>query len=281
MAITRNSLNNPSLNEEQKLHIQQTLEKNMACDAWTCKALKKIGVLLTSHPNNRAFLRSSIDSHKRMGFWTTVAFDNYWSPIERVSYDTYMPGREIFDLVDNFFISKHQEWGGVIFPYFWMLKFGLQSLSSFEYVYHANGDCIVERPEGIEILIDQMGDADFYPIGWDDTTSKPMCNTTGFIIRSGWVQNMMQHIQNHLIPFEVYEKYSAKLGSGEVRFAQAALDLNMKVKKPERNPINLQLSIPGGTWYETIGFRHIHGEWKDASNTGREIPYQYIDQRYL
>jgi len=186
-------------------------------------------------------------------------------------------------LIDNFLISKHQDWGGVIFPYFWMLKFGLQSLSMYEYVYHANGDCVVERPENISILLESMGDSDFYPIGWDETQSKPMCNTTGFIIRSKWIQPMMQHIQDHLIPFEVYEKYSAKLGSGEVRFAQAVIDLGLKLKKPERSPFNLQLSTPGGTWYETIGFRHIHGEYKDGlskTNIGG-IPWQYIDQRYL
>lgn len=283
MAITRNSLNNPNLNAEQRIHIQNTLEKNMACDSWTCKALKNVGVLLTSHPNNRAFLKASVETHRRFGFWTTVVFDNYWQPGNNMHYETFMPERSTFDLIDNFLISKHQDWGGVIFPYFWMLKYGLQSLSMYEYVYHANGDCVVERPENISILLDSMGDADFYPVGWDETQSKPMCNTTGFIIRSKWIQPMIQHIQDHLIPFEVYEKYSAKLGSGEVRFAQAILDIGLKLKKPEREPMNLQLSIPGGTWYETIGFRHIHGEYKDGlskTNIGG-IPWQYIDQRYL
>jgi len=282
MAITRNSLKNPDLTDEQREHIQKTLEKNMACDFWTCKAMKEVGVLLSSHPNNRAFLKNSIETHSQMRFWTTVVYDNYWEPDKKdVGFNDYMPSRDVFDLADNFLISKHQDWGGVIFPYFWMLKFGLQSLSSFEYVYHANGDCIVERPENIEILLDQMGGADFYAIGLDETTAKPMCNTTGFIIRKTSIEPLMNYIQDHLIPFEVYEKYSAKLGSGEVRFAHAILDLGLKLKKPERNPMNLQLSIPGGTWYETIGFRHIHGEWKDSKNTGREIPWQYIDKRYL
>jgi hypothetical protein len=283
MAITRNSLNNPNLNDEQRNHIQQTLEKNMACDSWTCKALKNVGVLLTSHPNNRAFLKHSLLSHKRLEFWTTVFYDNYWAPSNEIRYESLMPGRDVFDLADNFFISKQQEWGGVIFPYFWMLKFGLQSLSMYDYVYHANGDCIIERPEGFENLLNEMGDEDFFPIGWDDTQSKPMCNTTGFVIRSKWIQPMMQHIQDHLIPFEVYEKYSAKLGSGEVRFAQAILDLGMKLKKPNRNPKNLQLSIPGGLWYDIIGFRHIHGEYKESLNSKNigNIPWEYIDKRYL
>lgn len=281
MAITRNSLNNPDLTDEKREHIKKTLEKNMACDIWTTKAMKEVGVLLSSHPNNRAFLSASITTHKQLGFWTTVCYDNYWEPGKPTKFDDYMPERETFDLADNFLISKHQDWGGVIFPYFWMLRFGLQSLSLFDYVYHANGDCIVEKPEGFLDLLDQMGNADIYPIGWDETTAKPMCNTTGFIIRKTSIEPLMNYIQDHLIPFEVYEKYSAKLGSGEVRFAHAILDLGLKLKKPKSNPMNLQLSIPGGTWYETIGFRHIHGEWKDASNTGRDIPWNYINKMYL
>jgi hypothetical protein len=282
MAITRNSLNNPDLTKEKREQLRQALEKNMACDEWATKILDDVGVLLTSHPNNRAFLKHSLETHKNMGLWATVCYDNYWDPkTPQIRFDDFLPERDVFDLADNFLISKHQDWGGVIYPYFWMLRFGLQSLSLFDYVYHANGDCIVENPHGIERLIDSMGDADFYPIGWDDTTAKPMCNTTGFIIKKTAIEPLMKYIQDHLIPFEVYEKYSAKLGSGEVRFAHAVLELGLKLKKPEMNPVNLQLSVPGGTWYETIGFRHIHGEWKDSQNTGREIPWQYIDKRYL
>lgn len=286
MSITRNSLNNPKLNEIQKEHIRKTLEKNMACDLWTKKSLKKVGILLTSHPKNRAFLKSSVWTHKKLGYWLTVVYDNYWNPSKKeISFDEMMPDRETFDLIDNFLISKQQDWGGVIFPYFWMLKFGLQSLTMFDYIYHANGDCIIEKPENFHFMLDEMikNDYDFYPIGWDDNESKPMCNTTGFIIRTPCVEPLITCIQEKLIPFEVYEKYCSKLGSGEVRFADAALQLDLDIKKPQKNPINLQLSIPGGTWYDIIGFRHIHGEYKAGILNKNEdsIPWNYIDKKYL
>jgi hypothetical protein len=282
MAITRNSLKNPDLTPEQRKVIQETIDKNMACDLWTSKIFKKVGVLLTSHPNNRAFLDASILTHKEMGFWTTVIYDNYWDPKQQdLTFDQLMPRRKTFDLADNFIISKQQNWGGVIYPYFWMLKFGLQFMSMFDYIYHANGDCIVEHPENFPVLIDMMGDADIFFVGWDDTTARPMANNTGFIVKKEAALAMMKHIQDHFIPFEVYEKYSAKLGSGEVRFANAVLELGLKNFKAPKNPVDLQLSSPGGTWYETIGFRHIHGEVKTSRFKNNSEFLDYVDFEYL
>jgi hypothetical protein len=263
MAFTRNSLNNPDLTPEKRKIIEETITKNLSCDKWAKKIFEKIGILLTSHPNNRAFLKGSIYTHKQMNLWTTVIYDNYWSPEKLdLSFNELMPDRLTFDLADNFIISKQQDWGGVIYPYFWMLKFGIQFLSMFDYIYHANGDCIIEKPENIFKLIEMMGDSDIFFIGWDDTQASPMANTTGFIAKRDAALAMIEHVQDHFIPFEVYERYARILGSGEVRFARAVLDLSLKNFKPPKNPVDLQLSSPGGTWYETIGFRHIHGEYK-------------------
>lgn len=268
MSITRNSLKNPDLSSEKRQAIQEALSRNMACDAWIAKAiLKPVGVLLTSHPNNKQFLYDSLESHKKLGFWTTVVYDNYWNPARpELSFDAMMPDRATFDLADNFLISKYQDWGGVIFPYFWMLKFGIQQLSMFKYIYHANGDCILEWPENFWTLLNMMGDADIFFVGWDDSTAKPMANTTGFLAKTSAALAIIQHVQDHFVPFEVYEKFSAELGSGEVRFARACLDLKLKVVKPVESPYDLQLSRPGyGTWYKTIGFRHLHGEQKASA----------------
>jgi hypothetical protein len=266
MSITRNSLKNTELSAERRRDIKAALKRNMRCDRWANKIFKSVGVLLTSHPNNKQFLKASLESHKQLGFWTVVVYDNYWDPRKPdLTFDELMPERDTFDLADSFIISKHQRWGGVIYPYFWMLKFGVQHLSMFKYIYQANGDCVLEKPEGFTQLVKQMGDADVYFVGWDDSTRKPMANTTGFIAKTDAMVRIVQHVQNHFVPFDVYEKYAAELGSGEVRFAYACLGLGLKVAKPAENPYDLQLSKPHGTWYDTVGFRHLHGESKRNS----------------
>ena len=64
----------------QKNHYQIVLNEMMKNDKWAMKIFKDVGVLLTSHPGNRPFLKSSLESHKKLGFWTTVVYDNYFDP---------------------------------------------------------------------------------------------------------------------------------------------------------------------------------------------------------
>lgn len=266
MSITRSSLNNVALTAAQRHNVAAALDRNMSCDAWAKNILKPVGVLLTSHPSNLEYLKRSLETHKQLGFWVAVVYDNRWDPKHKdVSFDKLMPDRDVFDLADTFIVSKQQCWGGVAYPYFWALRFGLQAMSMFEYIYCANGDCILEKPDNFPALLDMMGSTDVFFVGWDDTQSKPMANTTGFIAKRAAALKMLKHIQDHFVPFDVYEKFAAQLGSIEVRFARACLDLKLRVYKPVEGPYDLQLSRPGyGTWYKTIGFRHLHGEDKAA-----------------
>jgi hypothetical protein len=56
----------------------------------------------------------------------------------------------------------------------------------------------------------------------------------------------------------------------------------LKLKKVPVNPVNTQVAAPGGTWYDILGFRHIHGEWNNAHRRHRiPPPTKYIDNRYM
>ena len=63
---------------------------------------------------------------------------------------------------------------------------------------------------------------------------------------------------------------------------QAVIDLELKVAKVE-NPKNTQLHEKGyGTWYDILGFRHIHAEYSYA-HRNRLLPpeIEYFDERHL
>jgi hypothetical protein len=96
-------------------------------------------------------------------------------------------------------------------------------------------------------------------------------------------QAMMKHFQDNLIPFDNYEKYAEEFGNTESRFALAIKQLGLKLVKAPENPYNTQSHKPGfGTWYKTIGFRHIHGEWGYGNKYNKKtIPWEYIDKDYL
>jgi hypothetical protein len=281
MTITRKFVADMKEGHEKE-YAKQVIKGYMDNDKWAVKALKNVGVLLTAHPNTRPFLKASVNTHKKLGFWVTVAYDNYFDPKNKgTTYDSMLPRREVFDNIDTFLISHYQTWGGVLYPYFWLLKLGLQTMGGFEYVFCSNGDCILEKPEGFPKIMEMLGDADIMGCGWENNNGRELFNTTSFIAKTTAAQAIMKHFQDHLIPIDNYEKYAERVGNTESRFAVAIKDLGLKVKKVPKNPPSTQLHKPGGTWNEILGFRHVHGEWNYAHRY-KDVPppAKYIDETF-
>ena len=253
------------------------------------KWLKEIGILLTSHPGNRAFLKASVESHAKTKLWITLAYDNYFDPERKdTTWDYIMPNRDIIDQVNCFILSPYQKFGGVLYPYFWLLRLGLAAMKDFPYIYSANGDCIIENPEGIFELLELMKseDADLISAGWWNK-ERPVFNSTGFIGRTEAVQAMMKHFQDNFIPLKAYEASCVEFGNCEGRLGKAIKDLGLKVVSLE-NPKNEQLHEPlCGDWCRILGFRHTHAEhgfsWKYRNNEVPPAPpeLKYYDQKYI
>ena len=283
MGFRRSDLDDPNLSDQDRKDLTELLRRYLECDEWAKRALKNTGILLTSHPGNRAFLKASVESHSRTGYWVILAYDNYFDP-ERpdLDFNSVMPARDVMDKVDTFIMPHHQTWGGVLYPYFWLLKFGIAAMSGFEYIYCANGDCILEKPENFDKLFDLLGDADFLPVGYEDNGGRSVLNTTGMLAKRKTLLQMMEHFEKNFVPFENYERTCMEMGNCEGRMAFAAKDCGIKISYPKENPFNTQLHKKGGTWYEVVGFRHIHGEYAYAYKY-KQIPpeIQYYDERYL
>lgn len=259
---------------------QDVLNNYMANDSWNCRIFKKVGVLLTSHPGNRAYLKSSIETHKKLGYWICLAYDNYIHPDENhFDFNNIMPAKDVMDNVDTFIMPHYQTWGGVLYPYFWLLKFGVNILQDFEYIYCTNGDFILERPEGFPELLKLLGDGDIMTCGHND---KRYANTAGFIAKASALKAILKHFQDHFIPFEVYEKYTQDIGNAEGRLGRAIKDLNLKLVDVDP-PNDDMLMEPGqGTWYDLIGFRHIHAEHNCAyRRKGIPPEIKYLDERFM
>lgn len=281
MGLREDILDTERYNASDRADFQILLDRYLECDKWAKNTFKNVGVLLTSHPGNRAFLKSSVETHKKLGYWLTLAYDNYLDPEQpEIEWNHVMPDRDVMDMVDTFVMPHHQTWGGVLYPYFWLLKFGVAAMSDFEYIFCSNGDCVLEKPENFPILMDLLGDADVMPCGWERDS---IFTSASFIGKSKALTKIVEHMEENFIPLEAYERTKQDFGNCEARMGRAVLDLGLKVVIPPENPFNDQHHIKGhGTWYKTIGFRHIHGEYGYAYKY-RKIPpeLKYYDKRHL
>jgi hypothetical protein len=264
--------------------MQLFVDNASANDEWALKALNPIGVLLTAHPGGRSFLKASVESHKKLGFWITLAYDNYINPKRSdIKYDNVMPPIDVLNQIDTLIIPHYQTWGGVLYPYFWLLKFGLDAMSGFEYVYCSNGDCILEKPENFNQLIEILGNHDIVSCSWEKGGRQGLFNTTAFLAKTKAAKAIMKHFQDYLIPFDNYDKNCENMGNTESRFAIAINELGLRSVRNIVPGFNTQFHKPGyGTWYEVLGFRHIHAELGYAYKY-REIPPppEYYDKRYM
>lgn len=265
--------------EELKTREYLLFERYIPNDKWANLVFKKVGILITSHSSNRPYLRACIDSHRELGYWITLVYDNFIDPTyETMDYNHYLPPRDIMQKVNLFILNPFQTWGGVLYPFFWSLKFGAAAMKDFEYIYCVNGDFILEKPEGFPKLLELLGNHDILSYGPNEDKSVSTC----FIARTSALLKIIQHIQDHFIPFENYEKYTQDYGNAEGRFARAIRDLNFSIA-PVDPPFNEQMHVPGkGTWYETVGFRHIHGEHNYAyRRKGIPPSIEYLDERFM
>jgi hypothetical protein len=155
-------------------------------------------------------------------------------------------------------------------------------MGAFDYIFCSNGDCILEKPEGFPKIMEMLGDADIMGCGYESNNGRELFNTTSFIAKTSAIQAVMKHFRDYLIGIDTYERYAEKMGNTEGRFAIAIKELGLKVKKVPVNPVNTQVASPGGTWYDILGFRHVHGEFNN-SHRRKKIPPdpKYLDDRYM
>lgn len=263
-------------------HRRYLINRLMANDAWAPRIRGKVGVLLTAHCGGLPFIRRAVESWAKLGFWVTLAYDNFVDPEskdEDHDYNRFMPPASVMHQVDTFLLSHYQTWGGPSYPYCWLLRLGAGVMSHFEYVVVANGDTVIEKPEGFQKLIDIMGDADFMSAG---PVLEREIGTLAFIIKGKHLPALGAHLVDHMVPFEEYEKSTDSFGNTEGRMAVAVRELGLKQTIVPGMPISDQFHVPQGTWHEIIGIRHIHGELNHAYRYGKiPPPLKHMDEEHL
>ena len=257
-------------------------------DEWAVKIKKNVGILLTSSMYGLPYLKASVDSHKALGYWLVLSYDNFIDPDngeEKINYNQYLPPKDVMNNIDTFLLPHHQCWGGVSYPFIWQLRLASGIFNSFDYVLVNNGDCVIEKPEGFPKLLEMLGDADIMSSG---PALPREIGTAGLLMKSSAFIKIAKHMNDHMVPFEEYEKSTQEFGNTEGRLAVAVRELGLKQTIIEpgscpAHPICEQFHVAGkGTWYDTIGYRHVHGELNFAYRyKAVPPPSKYLDERFI
>lgn len=223
-------------------------------------------IICTSHRGHLTFLRGALRSYRETGKFVICSYDppaTAW--YEDVYFENNMPDLET-SLAAHMWIHKHVTYeepkrNG----WFWDVRYAqgvVKNFENFKYIFTVNGDCIWEKPEGVDELIDLMGDHDLMAV----TSDKGTIHTCAVLFKREIFMRVMDYMAE-------YHKTSI-IGSysPERLLLQVVKHLGLNELKVPNQPVD---PIDGSvdhytryrqphTWNDIVGFRNLGSEWLTA-----------------
>jgi len=230
-------------------HEKNVYEWNLKDMEMVEKLNKDLAIIIPYHLGQRPWLKACLDSCKETGYFILLVYDNpFWKTKDMDK--AFMP--EVMSLADEVVIKHRTYQRAVGVCHYWNMIYGLTLLDElgFSLAFNINGDCIMEKPEGFEELIGMLNSGDLFPNQYVE--EQRYCGTMGWI---GKVKMMLDF-------FHTYRKESFMYSrTTEGRLWYYAKEKGLKIIRPVNCEHNYKLPSPG-TWYDLVGFRHLHAEHK-------------------
>jgi hypothetical protein len=237
------------------------------------KLEKPIGIIVPTHKYHAVWTKACLESCSKTGYWTLVAYDNPYYGINH-KHENLLPSVEALMYADEI-VMKPKTWGsGVGTPHSWNMYLGLKMIKSlgFPYVFNTNGDCIMEKPEGVDELFKMLGDADIISCEY----------------HPGKYLGTMAWLSKTDVALSMWEKnfenmYRNGLGNAEARMGIFAKQMKLKVV-PVVNPSDHHFKdwTHKNTFRDILGIRHLHAEHKVRRWENKEpIEEKYFDKSFL
>ena len=233
-----------------------------------------MAIIVTSFDGHMMFLKNTLSGYVSSGKYVISSFDRHRGTIPE----------DIF-AVPHSWTFKHLTHGAEKRNgWLWDIVYGagiINLFENFEYVFTVNGDCIWDKPEGVEDIIELLGDNDIM-----SSSSNGIIHTCSVIWKRQTFLDFVSCIRNNL------EKNRPESYSPEVLLRDWAFLNKIKVKVPP-----LQAKYPQGhqhadaidhyssyhqdsTWKQLLGYRNLGGEHKWSVLEHLEpLPRKYFDLR--
>jgi len=241
-------------------------------------------IIVTSWPGQLRWLKSTLRSYRDSGKYVILSYDNPFFTVDpnslrEESIWSYMP-RPCHFLLAHSVVFKHKTYDAdKRTGWFWDVRYAqgiIKQFPNIKYVYCTNGDCIWEKPKGIDDLIKYMGDADFM-----SGQSEPArtIHTADILFRVEAFHAVMDNIAERMkVPI-----LGSRSAEGLLRLAVDQLKLREKFAEqpliPEDGSIDYYATrgLPS-TFKEIVGFRNLYAEQEYRENNGLEpLPKEHFD----
>jgi len=248
-----------------KQHYQASINDMKVVD----KLNKKLAIIIPTFAGQLPWLKACLESCKSLGYFILITYDNSFYKYKELSRG--FPPVDVISLADSI-VMKHRTWCPATgTSHFWNMIYGLNLLKGlgFEYAFNMNGDCILEKPENFPVLLEMLGDADLLANHTD-----PEHNYMGTM---GWI-GKIDLMEDFFIEY-ANEQYQTK-GTTEGRLALYVKKNNIKINRV-KDPKQRFRMPEDCTWYNVVGFRHLHAEHKVRKRDKLEpVEQKYFDERF-
>ena len=217
------------------------------------KLKKKTCLSLFTYCGHDAYLKRSLQSIAPLKMFTIVTYH---------SHSGRLPPPDVTDLADVF-VRVHPMHGGVAQTWLTHMKYqaGIIQQFDFDYIFNMSGDCILEKPAGINTLIKMMGSDDIiaYWYAYNPRTGYGRIGTMAWLMR---VKAFIDIAKESDI---IWDDLKLAGGKAEEKAAKSAFRKGYTLafeKGIEQHQFDYRLPPDQrGLFGDIVGLRHL--QWED------------------
>lgn len=238
-------------------------------------------IIVTSWMGQLKWLKAVLTQYRLTGAFVILAYDNpfyAWAETNSHQMIRCMPNPSHY-LLANSVVHKHITYDSdKRNGWFWDVRYAqgiLKSFPNIKYVYCTNGDCIIEKPEGMKDVIALLGEADLMA----GQSSDSVIHTADMIFKIDAFNKIFDFMADKMTPPVLGSR------SPEQMLLEAVAALGIKVKHAPEQPLAADGTLDcyccdgqPSTWKDLLGFRNLFAEYETAGNQGKEpLPAKYVD----
>lgn len=243
-----------------------------------------MAIIVTSWAGQLRWLKKTLQSYRQTGKYVILAYDNPFFAFEEHCKGSdfmlnNMPRAEHYLMAHSVVIKHKTVDNSKRTGWFWNAYYarGLVNLyPNIKYVYITNGDCLIEKPEGMKDLVALLGDADIMA---GQSEEGRTIHSADMILKVGAFNQIMEYM--------AYRHKAPVIGSVSVEclLNDVVKTLKLKVKHAPVQPRMPDGSVDyycgygaPSTFKDLIGFRNLYAEQEHRENNALEpLPKDFLD----